>query len=102
MKFILLYIYIFYLGFVLYAGCQVAIANKKWLNLIPVAPILIVAGLMDVLFNQTAGRVIFWEITYTLTFSERLDLHFKDADWRGSVARKLGAFLDAILPSHIH
>ncbi len=31
MKLMLFYLWVFYLGFVLYAGCQTAIVNRKWL-----------------------------------------------------------------------
>lgn len=106
---LLLYLWVFYLGFVLYAGCQPAIKNaiktkcwRDWLPLVPVAPVLIVCGLMDVAFNQTVGRLMFWEWTYTLTFSERLDLHYGETGWRGSMARSIGNVLDKILPQHIH
>lgn len=103
------YLWAFYLGFVLYAGCQVAIANavktkcwRDWLPLVPVAPVLLIVGLMDVAFNQTAGRLIFWEWTYTLTFSQRLDLHFLDTGRRGSIARDIGNVLNKILLNHIY
>ena len=99
---LLIYIYLFYLGFILYAGCQNAIESKAWGVLIPVAPIIVIVGLMDILFNQTVGRLIFWELKYTLTFSQRLTLHWFDKDWRGSIARDIGNVLDKILPHHIH
>ena len=94
-------IYVFYLGFVIYAGCQNAIANRYWPVIIPCAPILLIAGLIDVVFNQTAGRTLFLEWKYTLTFSERLDYHFKDYGWRGAMARSIGNAIDKILPGHI-
>ncbi len=98
----LLYLWLFYIAFVVYAGCQQAIKDKAWGVLIPVAPIIIVGGLMDVIFNFTVGRLIFWELTNTLTFSERLSLHYLDSGWRGSVARDIGNVLDHVLPRHIH
>lgn len=99
----LLYLWVFYLGFVLYAGCQNAIKQRAWLVILPCAPVLIVCGLMDVAFNQVVGRLMFWEWTYTPTFSERLDLHYADSGWRGTLARIIGdVVLDRILPHHIH
>ena len=94
-------IYLFYIGFVVYAGCQVAIYNRKWLVIIPCVPIILLAGLIDVLFNQVFGRLMFWEMKFTFTFSERLDLHFHDSDWRGRVAHSIGDAIDQILPNHI-
>ncbi|NNM68928.1 MAG: hypothetical protein HKM00_02980 [Gallionella sp.] len=102
MIYFLIYLWLFYIGFVFYAGCQVAITARQWGVLIPAAPVLLIAGLMDVLFNQTFGRVMFWEWTFTMTFSERLDLHFHNSGWRGSLARDIGNVLDKILPNHIH
>lgn len=97
----LLYLWVFYLGFVLYAGCQNAIAQRAWLVIAPCAPVLLICGLMDVVFNQTFGRLMFLELTYTMTFSERLDLHYNEEGWRGSMARSIGNVLDKILPHHI-
>ena len=101
MIYFILYIWLFYLSFVLYAGCQHAIITRQYTVLIPCAPVLLVAGLMDVLFNFTLGRILFWELTNTFTFSERLDLHYTGTGWRGSLAGKIGNVLDEILPGHI-
>ena len=94
-------LYLFYLGFVLYAGCHVAIINRQWLVILPCAPILLIAGAIDVLFNQVPGRVLFCEFKGTWTFSQRLDYHFKDVGWRGDLARSIGHAIDKILPGHI-
>lgn len=99
---IYLLLYLFYLGFVVYAGCQNAIKEKAWLVILPCLPILLVAGAIDVLFNQVFGRLLFLELKYTMTFSERLDVHFLEASWRGSVARSIGNALNKILPKHIY
>lgn len=99
----LLILWIFYICFVLYAGAQYALANKKWAAVIPLVPFLLLGGIIDVVFNQTIGRLMFWEWTYTLTFSERLDLHYHEYGWRGRVlARPIGDFIDWILPHHIY
>jgi hypothetical protein len=100
-EYFLLYLWLFYIAFVVYAGCQTAIKDRKWIALIPCLPIIIIGGIMDIAFNQTFGYLIFWEKEYTLTFSERLDSHFTDSGWRGKLARGLGAVLDEILPGHI-
>ena len=92
----------FYLGFVLYAGCQHAIAIRQYAVLIPCAPVLAPAAVMDVLFNFTFGRIMFWELTNTITFSERLDLHYSTTGWRGHLADKIGNVIDTILPKHIY
>jgi hypothetical protein len=97
-----LVLYFFYDGFVVYAGCSAAIAARAWAVIILELPKLAVAGVIDVLINQTFGRLLFWENTYTLTFSERLDLHYHDIDWKGSVARSIGNAINKILPSHIY
>jgi hypothetical protein len=101
MIYFLLYIWVFYLAFCLYAGCQNAIAEKAWGVLIPTLPVVVVGLILDVMFNFTFGRLLFWEWAYTTTFSERLILHFTDTGWRGSVARDIGNVLDHILPHHI-
>lgn len=98
----ILTLYFFYLGFVLYAGCQEAIKNRDWLVILPCFPILLVAGAIDVLFNQTFGRLLFLELSYTLTFSDRLDSHFHEDGWRGSMARSIGNAINKILPGHIY
>lgn len=51
-------------------------------------------------FNQVVGRLMFLEWAYTLTFTERLDLHFKDVGWRGGMARWLRYIFDTFLPGH--
>jgi len=43
---------------------------------------------------------MFLEWAYTLTFTERLDLHFKDVGWRGGMARWLRYIFDTFLPGH--
>jgi hypothetical protein len=97
----LLDMWIFYLGFVLYAGCQNAIEKRRWAVIIPALPIVLPAGLIDVLFNQSIGRLMFLETKYTLTFSNRLQGHYYEDGWRGDLARYIGGAVDAILPHHI-
>jgi hypothetical protein len=94
--------WLFYDGFVVYAGCQKAIEARAWGVIVMEIPKLLIAGIIDVVVNQSIGRLLFWERAYTLTFSQRLDLHFRDTDWRGRVARSIGNSLNKILPKHIY
>lgn len=94
--------WLFYDGFVVYSGCQKAIEARAWSVIVLEVPKLAIAGIIDVVVNQTIGRLLFWELAYTLTFSQRLDLHFRDTDWRGSMARSIGNALNKILPKHIY
>ncbi len=102
MLYFLLYIWVFYILFITYAGCQQAIKARAWAVLIPCAPVLLVAGAMDVVFNATVGCLLFLEWDHTLTFSQRLDSHYLEKGWRGSLARDIGNVLDKVLPNHIH
>ena len=98
---VLLTLWVFYLGFVLYAGCQNAIAQHRWLVIVPALPVIIPAGIIDVLFNQSIGRALFLESRYTLTFSMRLEFHYKETGWRGRNARWMADGINTILPHHI-
>ena len=109
MIYFLLYVWSLYCGFILYAGCQEAIANavktkcwRDWLPLVPVAPVLLIVGLMDVAFNATVGSLMFWEWDHSLTFSQRLDEHYLEKGWRGSLARDIGNVLNKMMFGHIH
>ena len=94
-------LWMFYIGFVLYAGCQNAIKERRWLVILPCFPILLIAGAIDVVINQTFARLLFLEFKGTWTFSQRLDYHFRDVGWRGDLARSIGHAIDSILPGHI-
>jgi hypothetical protein len=94
-------LYVFYLGFVLYAGLQEPIRQKQWLVVIPAVPIIIPAGIIDVLFNQSIGRILFWEMKYTTTLSQRLDLHYYEHGWRGDLSRRVSRIVNMILAGHI-
>lgn len=94
-------LYLFFLGFVIYAGMQTAIKQRVWLLILPVAPFIAHAGIIDVLFNQGPGRLMFLEARNTLTLSERIDWHYLDEGWRGDRARWWGNRINIILPGHI-
>jgi hypothetical protein len=92
----ILLLWIFYDGFVTYAGLQEAIKNRDWAIVAPSLPIVIPAGIIDVVFNQTFGRLMFLEWTNTFTFSERLDYHYHEMSWRGSMARSIGNVINKV------
>jgi hypothetical protein len=93
---------IFFFGFVAYAKLQPAIKNKEWRKVIPWVPLITHAGIIDVLFNQSFGRLMFWELKYTLTLSMRLDLHYKEYGWRGTLSRFISnKLVNKIFPGHI-
>jgi len=98
----LISLWIFYVGFVLYAGLQPAIKARQWLIVLPALPLIAHAGIIDVLFNQGPGRLMFMELRYTLTLSQRLDLHYTEKGWRGDRARWWADNLvNKIFPYHI-
>ena len=94
-------IVLFYYGFVIYSGCYNAIKQRKWLVVLPCIPIILYAGLIDVVFNQTIGRLLFLELKNTWTLSGRIDLHYVDIGWRGRLARELAWGINTVMPGHI-
>jgi hypothetical protein len=94
-------LYLFFLGFIIYAAMQEAIRQRIWLMVLPVAPFILHAAIIDVLFNQGPGRLMFLETRYTLTLSERIDWHYLDEGWRGDRARWWGDRINIILKGHI-
>ena len=99
--YILVLIYSVLISFIIYAGCQDAIKQRRWRVLILPAPFLIWGGFWDIVLNQVLGRLEFLEWRFTWTFSQRLDLHTNDTDWRGPVARAWGRLLNVYLKFHI-
>lgn len=95
-------LWIFYLGFILYAGLQPAIKARQWWVVLPAAPVIIPAGVIDVLFNQSVGKLMFLESRYTLTLSQRLDFHWRfGTGWRRRLARNVGFYVNMIFAGHI-
>jgi hypothetical protein len=100
--FVLEWTYALLLGFTMYASIIQAWDRLKIGMKVLLAPVLIVFGGADVLFNFTVGSALFWERAYTLTFSQRLCQHLNDVDWRGHLAGAFSVPLNAIYPDHIH
>jgi hypothetical protein len=95
-------LFIFALGFVVYAALQPAIKRRQWWIVLPFAPLIAHAAVIDVLFNQTGGRLVFMEWRYTLTLSQRIDWHYRAGGWRGARARWWAdRVINRILPGHI-
>jgi hypothetical protein len=94
-------LYIFAVGFVLYAGLQTAIKQKQWGIVLPFAPIILHAAVIDVLFNQSGGRAMFLETRNTWTLSGRFDFHFYEEGWRGDRSRWWGNRINIVFPWHI-
>lgn len=97
----LLCLWVFYIGFVVYAGLQPAIKARRWGVVIPCLPILLPAGAIDVLLSPVVGMLVFHEFKHHWTISKRLDAHYYSNDWRGERAQLAGKWVNWILPAHI-
>lgn len=95
------WMYLLFLGFLIYAASKHAWHRLKIGIKILLAPVLIVFGIIDVLFNIVVGTVLFLELPRTMTFSQRCSRHLYRNDWRGTVARAFAVPLNAIDPEHI-
>ncbi len=98
----LIYTYLLFIGFAMYASIIQAWNKLKIGIKIIYAPVLIIFGLADILFNLTIGSLLFWERAYTYTFSQRLCSHLNDVGWKGHLAGAFSVPLNAICPGHIH
>jgi hypothetical protein len=69
-----------------------------------IAPVTVLALLIDVIANYTELSLAFWEWPRygEWTFSTRLNRLITWEDWRGSVARPIAAVLNYIAPSGKH
>lgn len=95
-------LWVFYIGFVLYAGLLPAIRARRWWVVLPCAPIIIIAGIVDITLAPVFGILVFHEIMpYKWTISGRLRYHYYDTGWKGERARYLGDRVDYISPFHI-
>lgn len=66
-------------------------------------PILIIGLLVDVIYNLTAGTIIFLEIPREWLFTTRCERHLLNKTIRGNIARWLCRnFLDPFEPSGKH
>jgi len=99
---VFLWMYILFLGFTMYASIIQAWHKLKIGIKVLLAPVLLVFGGIDVIFNLVIGSLLFWERPKKFTFSERLCFHLTDADWRGRIAGAFSVPLNAIYPDHIH
>jgi hypothetical protein len=95
-------LFIFLAGFVAYALLQPAIKAKQWWKVLPWSLLILHAAIIDVLFNQGPGRLMFMELINTWTLSDRLDLHYLEEGWRGDRSRWWAdRLVNRILKGHI-
>lgn len=99
--YVLLYLYGFFLGFLAYSSAKQAWFRLKIGVRVLLIPAFLFFGLIDVVFNITAGTLLFLEVPRDLTFSQRCSRHLCDAGWRGKVANAFAVPLNAIDPNHI-
>ena len=98
---ILLFTYIFFLGFFTYAAAKHAWKRMKIGIKLLVLPAILVFGVLDFTFNLIIGTILFLEIPTTFTFSARCALHLQDTNFRGKLARAFAFMLNSIDPNHI-
>lgn len=69
-----------------------------------VAPITLVALVIDVLANHTELSLVMWERPQRgeWTFSTRLERLVSEQGWRGDIARPVASILNFIAPSGKH
>lgn len=66
----------------------------KRVQLVLAAPLMIVGGVLDVVFNLIIGTVLLADVPKEWTLSARLArLHHNDNGWRGKVATVVGDYL---------
>lgn len=61
---------------------KLTIAAKLWAY-----PMLAIGIMSDILFNLLIGTVAYLELPKQLLFTSRCNLHLRDTNWRGTVAR---------------
>lgn len=112
MELILGIIYALYVGFFVYAAASSAWNRMLIGHKVLIAPVLLLFGLVDVLFNVTLGALMFWEeplpqtgmwwYQRDWTFSQRCCRWYRASGWRGSLAGAWSVPLNAVYPKHIH
>jgi hypothetical protein len=100
--YVFLWMYLLFLGFLIYAAVMQAWSRLKIGLKVLLAPVLLAVGGLDVAFNLVVGTVLFWERPKQFTFSHRCCQHLNDPTWRGHVAGAFSVPLNAIFPNHIH
>lgn len=98
---VLLWLYVLYLGFFMYAAAKHSWWKLKVGHKALIAPALLFFGLIDVAFNFVIGSILFLEPPRTLTFSQRCSYHLHDGGWRGKVAGAFAVLLNAVDEGHI-
>jgi hypothetical protein len=94
-------LWVFMVGFAVYAGLQPAFKEGRRGLIALYSPILIVAGLIDVSLSPLVGLLAFHEFRFIWTISRRLDFHYPDAGWRGARAKYFGERINWVFPFHI-
>lgn len=69
--------------------------------LVNVLPWAAVGIALDIVFNATAGTLMFFELPRQLMFTSRVKKHKNDEDWRGDIARWWQKQLNQIDPGHV-
>lgn len=87
MIYLALYIYAFYLLFVVTMAAKAAWPALTILPRILLAPVAIVAVLLDVVFNVFVATFIFMDMPQEYMFTQRLNRYkYGESDWRTTVA----------------
>lgn len=97
----LVWMYVLFLGFLIYAAAKRAWPRLKIGIKVLLAPALLAFGLIDVLFNIVIGTILFLELPTTWTFSQRCSRHLHDAGWRGSIAGAFSVPLNVVDEGHV-
>ncbi|HQS59958.1 MAG: hypothetical protein B7Y56_03375 [Gallionellales bacterium 35-53-114] len=92
------------IGFFIYATVEASWHRLKIGIKILVAPVVIVFGLLDVIFDFVFGSIMFLEppgwFSGRFTFSQRCEHHWNDEGLRGVIADAHCFLLNSILPGH--
>jgi hypothetical protein len=94
-------LWVFMVGFAVYAGLQPAFKEGRWGLIALYSPILIVAGLIDVNLSPLVGLIAFHELRFSWTISQRIDFHYPNTGWRGARAKYFGDRINWVFPFHI-
>ncbi len=73
----------------------------SWFWLINILPWAFVGLFLDLVFNATAGTIMYLELPQELLFTKRCQRHRDDEDWRGDVAKWWAKQLNQIDPGHV-